>query len=113
MPESSQKEHEVMSNTISAATPPTRRVPYCAPRNQVEQSLAVIWAETLKLNVDTVGINDSLLDLGGTHSLLVIQLIVRIAGEFGVELPIGEVLSQPTISQQAVLIERIRQQKPA
>lgn len=102
-----------MSNTISAATPSTRRVPYCAPRNQVEQSLAIIWAETLKLTVDTVGINDSLVDVGGTHSLLIIQLIVRIAAEFGVELPLAEVLSQPTISQQAMLIERIRQQKSA
>ena len=109
MPESSRKEHKVMSNAIRAATPLTRRVPYCAPRNQVEQSLAVIWAEILKLDVDTVGINDSLLDLGGTHSLLIIQLIVRIAGEFGVELPLAEVLSQPTISQQAVLIESFRQ----
>jgi|HubBroStandDraft_6_1064221.scaffolds.fasta_scaffold89730_2 acyl carrier protein len=100
-----------MSKDISAVSTPTACTPYCAPRNQLEQSLAVIWSETLKKHVDVIGVNDTLRELGSTHSLIVIQLITRIAAEFGIELPLAEVLAKPTISQTAVLIESIRREK--
>jgi acyl carrier protein len=99
-----------MSNTISAIAGPSERQ-YAGPRNQVEQSLAVIWSETLKLDLNAVGINDSLQVLGGLHSLTIIQLIGRVADEFGVELPIADVVAHPTISQVAELIEAMRGEK--
>ena len=102
-----------MSNTINTATLSTKRAPYCAPRNKVEHSLAVIWSETLKLDVATIGTNDSFLDLGGAHSLVIIQLIAMIADAFGVEIPIADILAQPTISQLAALIENMRGEQAA
>ena len=100
-----------MSKAINATNGSSNRGAYTAPRNEVEQSLAMIWSEILKLDVNTIGIDDSLLDVGGSHSLVIIQLIGRIADEFGVELPIADVLTQSTISKLAALIESIRGEK--
>ena len=49
-------------------------VGYVAPRTPIEETLAGIWAELLKL--DKVGIHDNFFELGG-HSLLAITLIER------------------------------------
>ncbi|HKR94075.1 MAG TPA: phosphopantetheine-binding protein [Candidatus Angelobacter sp.] len=96
-----------MSNTTSTIKGSSERT-YVAPRNQVEQSLAVIWSETLKRDINSIGINDSLQDLGALHSLTIVQMIGRIADEFGVELPIADVVTHPTISQVAELIGAMR-----
>jgi acyl carrier protein len=107
------KEREHMSNSISAVTSSAGRAPYCAPRNDVEQVLAAIWSEILKLDMNIIGIHDSLKDLGGLQSLIIVQLVARIAVTFGVEIPISEILAQPTISQMATLIESARGEKTA
>jgi acyl carrier protein len=57
---------------------------YVAPRTPVEELLAGIWAEVLR--VERVGRNDNLFELGG-HSLLATQIISRVREAFGVELP--------------------------
>lgn len=102
-----------MNDGISTATSPDERAPYCAPRNDLEQSLATIWSETLQLDVNTIGIHDTLKDLGGMHSLVIVQLVGRIAIAFNVELLITEIFAQPTISQIAVIIESARKEKAA
>ena len=48
---------------------------YVAPRTPVEELLAEIWAEVLKL--DKVGVHDNFFELGG-HSLLATQVISRV-----------------------------------
>ena len=48
---------------------------FVAPRTPVEEMIAEIWAEVLKL--DRVGIHDNFFDLGG-HSLLATQVISRL-----------------------------------
>jgi arthrofactin-type cyclic lipopeptide synthetase C len=102
-----------MSNGISTAAPPAGRPPYCAPSNDLERSLVAIWSETLQLDGNTIGIHDTLKDLGGMHSLVIVQLVARIAVAFGIELPISEIIAQPSISQIAVLVESARKQKAA
>lgn len=102
-----------MSNSISTATSPAPRPPYCAPRNELEQLLTTVWSETLQLDGDTIGIHDSLGDLRGLHSLLIVELVARIAVAFDIELSIIEILAQPTISQIGVLIESARKEKAA
>ena len=47
---------------------------YQAPQGEVEQSLARIWSEVLKL--DRVGRHDDFFELGG-HSLLAVQVVSR------------------------------------
>jgi FkbH-like protein len=56
----------------------------------IEQRLAVIWADLLQR--PSVGVADNFFDLGG-HSLLVVLLIVRVRESFGIELPIDDVYS--------------------
>ncbi len=102
-----------MSNSLSAATSPAGRAPYCAPRNDIEQSLATIWSETLKLDVNTIGIHDTLADLNGLNSLIIVQLVARIAIAFGIEPLITDIFSHPTISQMAALIESALGEKAA
>jgi acyl-coenzyme A synthetase/AMP-(fatty) acid ligase len=48
---------------------------YVAPRTPVEEMIAEIWAEVLKL--DRVGVHDNFFDLGG-HSLLATQIISKV-----------------------------------
>ncbi|MBV9110804.1 MAG: amino acid adenylation domain-containing protein, partial [Gemmatimonadetes bacterium] len=76
---------------------------YAAPEGPVEQVLAEIWAEVLR--VERVGVHDDFFLLGG-HSLLVMRLIARVADAFGVEVPIREVFSAPTLGAMAAEIER-------
>ena len=80
-----------------------RRQTYRAPRDPVEAKLADLWEETL--GVDAVGIHDDFFDLGG-HSLLALRLIARIRAELGHDLPVGTVLTAPTVALLADVIRR-------
>ncbi|QDU86875.1 Tyrocidine synthase 3 [Pirellulimonas nuda] len=71
------------------------------PRTPVEAALAAWWRELLQL--DRVGVHDSLFELGG-HSLIAMQLGVRVRETLGVELPIREAYRQSTIAAWAELI---------
>jgi amino acid adenylation domain-containing protein len=75
---------------------------FVAPRTPLEQILAGIWMNVL--NVDKVGVHDNFFELGG-HSLLVTQVISRIRGSLGLELPVGTIFEEPTI---AGLVEKLR-----
>ncbi|HEY9856591.1 MAG TPA: amino acid adenylation domain-containing protein [Stenomitos sp.] len=74
---------------------------YVAPRTPIEQALAEIWADVLK--VDRVGIHDHFFDLGG-HSLLVTQVASRIYEAFGVSLAVRDLFMRPTVAALADLI---------
>jgi acyl-coenzyme A synthetase/AMP-(fatty) acid ligase len=76
---------------------------YVAPRTPVEEVLAEIWAEDLRL--ERVGVHDNFFDLGG-HSLLIMRLLARIQGTFNQELSIRTVFSMPTLEAMAGEIER-------
>ena len=75
---------------------------YVAPRTAVEQTLALMWGELLR--VEKVGIHDDFFDSGG-HSLLAAQLSTRLRVAFKVELPLRKLFEAPTICQLARLIE--------
>jgi acyl carrier protein len=60
---------------------------YVAPQSELQQQLAAIWADVLK--IDRVGLNDDFFELGG-HSLLVMQVIVRVRGQLAREIAMGE-----------------------
>jgi acyl carrier protein len=74
---------------------------YVAPRTLIEESLAKIWAEVLRL--ERVGIRDNFFDLGG-HSLLVTQVVSRLRDTFEVEIPLGDFFEAPTIADLAVTV---------
>jgi acyl-coenzyme A synthetase/AMP-(fatty) acid ligase/acyl carrier protein len=74
---------------------------YVAPRTSIEEALAGIWAEILKL--ERVGIHDNFFDLGG-HSLLATQVISRVRRAFQVEIPLRAMFEKPTVEELAIAI---------
>lgn len=93
-----------MTNTSSIPVTSINK-PHIAPRNDVEESLVAIWAEILKVDAGTIGIDDGLFVNSGANSLVVIQLIARIAERFKVEMLLADVFAHPTISQLALIIQ--------
>lgn len=73
-----------------------------SPRDAVEEMLVGIWSRVLES--ERVGIHDDFFALGG-HSLLAVQVIARIRGAFGVELPLRALMQASTIAR---LAEHIR-----
>jgi acyl carrier protein len=78
---------------------------YQAPRTPVEEALASIWCELLK--VDKVGIQDNFFELGG-HSLLATQIMSRVRSGLSIELPLRTLFESPTVEQ---LAEAIMEQR--
>ncbi len=74
---------------------------FVAPRNQVEELVAGIWAQVLKL--EQVGIQDNFFELGG-HSLLATQVISRVGRTFQVEPPLRSFFETPTVAGLAMVI---------
>ena len=74
---------------------------YHPPRTPIEETLAGIWAELLKL--DKVGIHDNFFDLGG-HSLLATQVISRMRNAFSIDVPLRQIFDAPTIAEMATII---------
>jgi acyl carrier protein len=81
---------------------------FVAPRTQLEEDLAGLWADILK--VERVGINDNFFDLGG-HSLLATRLIFRLREHFNVELPLRALLEAPSIATIAPVIVQSQLEK--
>ena len=77
---------------------------YVGPSTPVEEVLAPIWADVLKL--PRVGVHDDFFELGG-HSLMATQLISRIRDALGVELPLKLIFRNPSIALLANAIDTI------
>jgi amino acid adenylation domain-containing protein/non-ribosomal peptide synthase protein (TIGR01720 family) len=73
---------------------------YVAPRTPVEEVLAKIWAEVLRL--EQVGIHDNFFELGG-DSILSIQIIAK-AHQAGLQLTPTQMFQHPTLAELAVVV---------
>jgi amino acid adenylation domain-containing protein len=85
----------------AAALAPRDHVP---PRSPVEQAIAGIFGEVLKLPQEQIGALDAFFDLGG-HSLLAAQAVTRVRAAFGVDLAIRELFEAPTVAGLAARVE--------
>jgi natural product biosynthesis luciferase-like monooxygenase protein len=81
--------------------------PMILPRNQVERTLAEIWASVL--GVERIGIHDNFFDRGG-HSLLMVQVHARIKAALLRDVPLVKLFEYPTIS---ALASHLSHQQPA
>jgi FkbH-like protein len=77
---------------------------YAAPETPIQESLAALWAETLK--VDAVGIHDDFFELGG-HSLMAMQLAFKIQETFNVDFGLESFLQAPVLSAQAERLQEL------
>ncbi|MCP1417865.1 amino acid adenylation domain-containing protein/non-ribosomal peptide synthase protein (TIGR01720 family) [Pseudomonas laurylsulfativorans] len=75
---------------------------YEAPRNELEQTLADIWAEVLK--VERVGVRDNFFELGG-HSLLATQIASRVQKTLQRDVPLRAMFECSTVEELAGYIE--------
>ncbi len=78
---------------------------YEPPQGDVEEVLAAIWRELLR--VDRVGRHDRFFELGG-HSLLAVQLISRIRASLGVDVALRDLFAQPSLQALAEAVGRAR-----
>jgi amino acid adenylation domain-containing protein len=85
--------------TIQAA----REIGDSAPRGPIEEIVAGIWCEVLKLSA--VRRDDNFFNLGG-HSLLVTHAILRVRETLKVELPIRSLFEAPTIVEFSEFIKK-------
>jgi acyl transferase domain-containing protein len=103
-----QSEPEAVETAAAAALPsharPALSNTYVAPRNEVEQALALVWQKLL--GIDEIGVHDNFFDLGG-HSLLATQLISQLRETFQIELPLRAFFEAATIAQLGVVVEEI------
>jgi amino acid adenylation domain-containing protein len=74
---------------------------FAAPRNAVEEALAEIWGEILR--IEKVGIQDNFFELGG-HSLMATRVISRLSAVYQVEIPLRQFFLYPTIAELALII---------
>src|SRR5439155_14101262 len=74
------------------------------PRTPIEHAVAETWREIFA--IERLSVNDNFFQLGG-HSLLALQIASRVRSTLGVSLPLRSVFEEPTIADQARVIERI------
>jgi acyl-coenzyme A synthetase/AMP-(fatty) acid ligase/acyl carrier protein len=78
---------------------------YLAPRTEIEQAIAAIWQEVLRL--EKVGVNDNFFDLGG-HSLVMAQVRTKLGQKLQRDLSMLELFIYPTINS---LAQHLSQEK--
>jgi len=80
------------------------KIAYKGPGNEIEAALFNLWVEVL--GFDQFGVRDNFFVLGG-DSLSATRLNGRIQAAFQVDLPLGAIFREPSIAEQAVLIEEM------
>ncbi|MGD2090339.1 MAG: amino acid adenylation domain-containing protein [Candidatus Aminicenantes bacterium] len=79
---------------------------YLAPRDEIEERLAGIWANLLGLRKDIIGIEDGFFHLGG-HSLKATIMSTKIYKEFNIPISLEDIFKTPTIRGIASLIKTV------
>jgi amino acid adenylation domain-containing protein len=94
----------------SALPPPDGERPqfdqgFVEPRTEIEELIAQVWREVLKL--DRIGVHDNFFELGG-HSLLATRVVARLRRNFNVDLALRKLFELPTVAGLAQHIDYSR-----
>src|SRR5690606_21166708 len=82
---------------------------FISPRNDTEQLIHNIWANSLSLNA--ISVNNNFFELGG-HSLIAVRVMLSLEKETGIRLPISRLFENSTIEKLAeVLNQSIEKEK--
>ncbi|AVO54972.1 non-ribosomal peptide synthase/polyketide synthase [Ectopseudomonas mendocina] len=76
---------------------------FVAPRSELEQRIADIWQDVLKL--ERVGLSDDFFELGG-HSLLATQVVSRVRHALNIDLPLRSLFEAPQLADFMANIEQ-------
>src|SRR5882724_8964136 len=93
---------EVVEAAAPAHPRPALAVAYAAPESAAERVIAGVWREAF--GIDAVGVDDNFFDLAG-NSLLALQIVTRLSGAFGLDLPMAALLEAPSVAALARRIE--------
>jgi acyl carrier protein len=89
--------------TPAPAAPPDAAPPVGETADPVAEAIREIWAEVLQ--VEDVGPDDDLFDLGG-HSLTITRIMARMSQQLGIQVPLEVFFDTPTISGVLEAIDR-------
>ena len=78
---------------------------FVEPRTEIEELVAQVWREVLKL--EKIGVYDNFFELGG-HSLLATRVVARLRSNFNVDLPLRKLFELPTVAGLAEHIDFLR-----
>jgi phthiocerol/phenolphthiocerol synthesis type-I polyketide synthase E len=78
------------------------------PETELQRKVAALWYELL--GIEQVSIHDNFFKIGG-DSLLGTRLISRLSGTFPIELPLRQLIENPTIASLSEIIEGLLLQK--
>lgn len=102
-------ETKAESRTDSAALVyherPILSTPYTASRSETEADLVEIWQDLI--GIRPIGVFDSFVQLGG-NSLLATQIISRAREAFNIDIPMIQILEEPTIANISAYIDAVR-----
>jgi len=90
---------------------PRKRVsnPYVKPRDEVEISLASIWADVLQIESQHIGATDSFFELGG-NSLQLSTVANQVQAQFNVSLSLAMIFDALTVANMAAQIQLLLKQ---
>ncbi len=73
------------------------------PSGALEEELVRMWCSLLQ--IESLGTTDNFFALGG-HSLLAVMLLSRIKERFGADVPLAELLANPTVASLSQVVQR-------
>ncbi|MCP5103912.1 MAG: amino acid adenylation domain-containing protein, partial [bacterium] len=77
---------------------------YAAPRDEIEEKMAGIWAAILSVDKGKIGIDDNFFELGG-HSLKGTVMIARVHKVFNVKISLADIFQAPDIRRLSAYIK--------
>ncbi len=81
---------------------------FVEPRAEIEELVAQVWRDVLK--VEQVGVYDNFFELGG-HSLLATRVVTRLRQNFDIDLPLRKLFELPCVAALAEHIAIVLQDK--